>query len=60
MNWRWECQTCAKSKRYTCYGFVLPCDEDKCEPKSFENTATTSSIPTKPFASNKTVQEDKQ
>ena len=38
MNWRWECQTCAKSKRDYGWGFVLPCNEDKCEPEAFKNT----------------------
>lgn len=58
-NWRWECQTCAKAKCDYGWGFVLPCDEDKCEPESFKNTATTSSIPTKQYCSNKTIEVEK-
>lgn len=58
MNWRWECQTCAKAKRDYGWGFVLPCDEDKCEPEAFKNTATTSSIPTKQYYSNKLFEKE--
>lgn len=59
MNWRWECQTCAKAKRDYGWGVVFPCNEDKCEPEAIKNTATTSSIPTKQYQSNKTVEEQK-
>lgn len=47
MNWRLECQFCAKARRdYGC-GVVFPCNEDRCEPEAFNNTATSNSIPTK-------------
>lgn len=59
MNWRWECQSCAKAKRYGCYGFVLPCDDDKCEPEGFKNSVTTNSIPIERYQSNKTVEVEK-
>lgn len=58
-NWRWECQTCAKAKCDYGWGLVLPCDEDKCEPEAFKNTATISSIPIKQYQSNKTVEVEK-
>lgn len=59
MNWRWECQTCAKAKRDYGWGVVFPCNEDKCEPEAFKNTATTSSIPTEQSSSNKIVGVEK-
>lgn len=59
MNWRFECQTCAKAKRGYGLGVVFPCNEDKCEPEAIKITATTSSIPTKQYQSNKTVEDKK-
>ena len=59
VNWKLECQTCAKAKCDYGWGLVLPCDEDKCEPEAFKNTATTSSIPIKQYQSNKTVEVEK-
>lgn len=59
MNWRWKCQTCAKSKRDYGWGVVLPCDEDKCEPQEIKIVASTNSIPTKQYQSNKTVEVEK-
>ena len=56
MNWIWECQTCTKARCDCGWGIVLPCNEDKCEPETFNNTATTNSIPTKQFQSNKTIE----
>ena len=59
MNWRFECQTCAKAKRGYGLGVVFPCNEDKCEFEAIKITATTSSIPTKQYQSNKTVEDKK-
>ena len=59
LNWKWQCQTCAKAKRYGRYGCVLPCDDDKCEPEGFQNSATTNSVPTKQYQSNKTIEVEK-
>lgn len=58
MNWRLECQTCAKAKRYGCYGCVLPCDDDKCEQEGFQNSATTNSVYIGQYQSNKTEVEN--
>lgn len=59
MNWRFECQTCAKAKRDYGWGVVFPCNEDKCEPEAIKNTATTSIIPTKQYQLNKIVEVEK-
>ena len=59
MNWQWKCQTCAKAKRDYGWGFVFPCDEDKCKPEEFEIFTTSNSIPTKQCQSNKTIEVEK-
>ena len=56
MNWRIECQTCAKAQGVGCGGVCIPCNDDTCIPKGFNNfaTATCKTVLTQCYQSNKT------
>lgn len=61
MNWRIECQTCAKAQGVGCGGVCIPCNDDTCIPKGFNNfaTATCKTGLTQCYQSNKTEKNDK-
>ena len=59
MNWRWECQTCAKAQGVGCGGVCISCNDDTCIPEGYYNFATSQTVLTQCYQSNKTKEQEK-